>query len=31
MIDALLFNAAIFATLVLCIIGFSTWAHKRVP
>jgi hypothetical protein len=30
MIDAL-FNVAIFATLVLCIVGFSAWAHKRVP
>jgi hypothetical protein len=30
MIDAL-FNLAIFATLVLCIVGFSAWAGKRVP
>jgi hypothetical protein len=30
MIDAL-FNVAVFATLVLCIVGFSAWAHKRVP
>jgi len=29
MIDAL-FNVAIFAALVLCIIGFSVWADKRV-
>ena len=29
MIDAL-FNVAVFATLVLCIVGFSAWAHKRV-
>ena len=29
MIDAL-FNVAIFTTLVLCIVGFSAWAHKRV-
>jgi hypothetical protein len=30
MIDAV-FNVAIFATLGLCIVGFSAWAHKRVP
>jgi hypothetical protein len=30
MIDALL-NVAIFATLALCIVGISAWAHKRVP
>jgi hypothetical protein len=30
MIDAL-FNVAVFATLGLCIVGFSAWAHKRVP
>jgi hypothetical protein len=30
MIDAL-FNIAVFATLALCIVGFSAWAHKRVP
>jgi len=29
MIDAL-FNVAVFAALVLCIVGFSGWAHKRV-
>jgi len=29
MIDAL-FNVAIFTTLVLCIVGFGAWAHKRV-
>jgi hypothetical protein len=29
MIDAL-FNVAVFATLVLCIVGFGAWAHKRV-
>ena len=29
MIDAVL-NAAIFAALALCIVGFSAWAHKRV-
>ena len=29
MMDAL-FNVAVFATLVLCIVGFSAWAHKRV-
>jgi len=29
MIDTL-FNVAVFATLVLCIVGFSGWAHKRV-
>ncbi len=30
MIDAL-FNVAVFAMLALCIVGFSAWAHKRVP
>jgi hypothetical protein len=30
MIDAL-FNVAVFTALVLCIVGFSAWAHKRVP
>jgi hypothetical protein len=30
MIDAVV-NVAIFATLGLCIVGFSAWAHKRVP
>ena len=30
MIDAVL-NVAVFAALVLCIVGFSAWAHKRVP
>jgi hypothetical protein len=30
MIDAL-FNIAVFAALALCIVGFSAWAHKRVP
>jgi len=29
MFDAL-FNVAVFAALVLCIVGFSAWAHKRV-
>ena len=29
MIDAVL-NVAVFAALVLCIVGFSAWAHKRV-
>jgi hypothetical protein len=29
MIDALL-NVAVFATLALCIVAFSAWAHKRV-
>jgi hypothetical protein len=29
MIDAL-FNVAVFAALVLCIVGFGAWAHKRV-
>jgi hypothetical protein len=29
MIDAAL-NVAVFAALVLCIVGFSAWAHKRV-
>jgi hypothetical protein len=29
MIDAL-FNVAVFATLVLCIVGFGAWAHRRV-
>jgi hypothetical protein len=30
MIDAGM-NAAVFAALVLYIVGFSAWAHKRVP
>src|SRR5262249_33003110 len=30
MIDAVL-NVAIFAALVLCIVGFGAWARKRVP
>ena len=30
MIDAV-FNVAVFAALVLCIVGFGAWAHKRVP
>jgi len=30
MIDAVL-NVAVFAALALCIVGFSAWAHKRVP
>ena len=30
MIDAVL-NVAVFAALVLCIVGFGAWAHKRVP
>jgi hypothetical protein len=30
MIDAVL-NAAVFAALVLCIVGFGAWAQKRVP
>jgi hypothetical protein len=30
MIDAVL-NIAVFAALVLCIVGFGAWAHKRVP
>jgi hypothetical protein len=30
MIDAVL-NIAVFAALVLCIVGFSAWARKRVP
>ena len=29
MIDAL-FNVAVFAALVLCIVGFSAWAHKQL-
>ena len=29
MIDAL-FNVAVFAMLTLCIVGFCTWANKRV-
>ena len=29
MIDAML-NIALFAALVLCIVGFSGWAHKRL-
>jgi len=28
MIDALL-NVAVFAALVLCIVGFGAWAHKQ--
>ena len=24
-------NVAVFAALVLCIVGFSAWARKRVP
>ncbi len=30
MIDAVL-NVAVFAALVLCIVGFGAWASKRVP
>ena len=30
MIDALM-NVAVFAALVLCIVEFGAWAHKRVP
>jgi hypothetical protein len=30
MIDAVL-NVAVFAALVLCIVGFSEWAHRHVP
>jgi hypothetical protein len=30
MIDAVL-NAAVFAALVLCIVGFGAWAQKRIP
>jgi hypothetical protein len=30
MIDAVV-NVAIFAALVLRIVGFGAWAHKRVP
>ena len=30
MIDAL-FNVAVFAALVLCIVGFGAWAQKQVP
>jgi hypothetical protein len=30
MIDAVL-NIAVFAALVLCIVGFGAWAHRRVP
>jgi hypothetical protein len=30
MVDAL-FNIAVFATLGLCIVGFSAWVQKRVP
>jgi hypothetical protein len=30
MIDAV-FNIAVFAALVLCIVGFGAWAHKQVP
>jgi len=29
MIDTL-FNVAVFATLVVCIVGFGAWAHRRV-
>jgi hypothetical protein len=29
MIDAVI-NFAVFAALVLCIVGFSAWAHKLV-
>jgi hypothetical protein len=29
MVDAVL-NIAVFAALVLCIVGFGAWAHKRV-
>jgi hypothetical protein len=29
-IDAVL-NVAVFTTLILCIVGFSAWAGKRVP
>jgi hypothetical protein len=29
MVDAVL-NVAVLATLALCIVGFSAWAHKRV-
>ena len=29
MIDAVL-NVAVFAALILCIVGFGAWAHKRV-
>jgi len=29
MIDAVL-TVGVFATLGLCIVGFSAWAHKRV-
>ena len=28
MIDAL-FNVAVFATLALCMVAFSAWAHKN--
>jgi hypothetical protein len=28
MIDAVL-NVAVFAALILCIVGFGTWAHRR--
>jgi hypothetical protein len=30
MIDAV-FNVAVFAALVLCVVGFGAWAQKRVP
>ena len=30
MIDAVM-NVAVFAALVLCIVGFGAWARKRVP
>jgi hypothetical protein len=29
MIDVVM-NVAVFAALVLCIVGFGAWAHKRV-
>jgi hypothetical protein len=28
MIDAVL-NVAVFAALILCIVGFGAWAHRR--
>jgi len=30
MTDAVL-NVAVFAAMVLCIVGFGAWAHRRVP
>ena len=30
MVDAVL-NVAVFAALVLCIVGLGAWARKRVP